>query len=235
MDMLKDKKARSVIAIYAIVFCIYLLLFLTIPFSKGIAAWISFAFTLIAFLFSLYSCWVAYRNCDSAISAVYSYPVFRVGLIYAVLQLICGVVICIIGCLVPVSYWIPLVLFALMLGTAIVGLIVTDNVRDTVLGVETKAQGATRMMMQLQLAMSAIVNFCEVEEVKEELLALNDAFKYSDPISSAATEKLEGEIAVALTALKTLVMSGDADSIVQKAHMIHVLLQNRNELCKAKK
>ena len=48
-----NKKNKSTIAVYAIIAILYLVAFVTIPFTKNIASWISFAFTLVSFVFGL--------------------------------------------------------------------------------------------------------------------------------------------------------------------------------------
>lgn len=235
MEIWKDKKVRSVLAAYVAVLLVYVTVFLAIPFPKGAAAWISFVFTVVAILFSLYACYVAFGKCGTAMSALYGYPVFRVGLIYLLVQLAVGIVLCVIGSFVAVPFWIVLVAAVILLGVAVVCVLAADNARDVAERVEETECVQTKTVVQFQVDISATVRSCADPAAKEALENLNQAFLYSDPVSNPATEQIEVQLREELTALKALVQTGSTEKILGKTAQLQQLLQERNDLCKANK
>ena len=103
-----NKKTRSFILVYGIVFLVCLLAFLIIPFQKNAASWIVFAFSLISIAAGCGISLFAFRGEQALVSKVYGFPVFRIGLIYMILQLVFSLIICIVAAFVDVPYWIAL-------------------------------------------------------------------------------------------------------------------------------
>lgn len=235
MELQKNKKVRSVLACYAVALLVYVTAFLIIPFPKEAAAWISFAFTVVAVLVSLYACWLAFAKCSDAMSAVYGYPVFRMGMIYLAAQLAAGIILCVVGSFVSVPYWVALLVGVILLGAAILGVIGMDNARDAAEQVEEAEQVQTKTVVQFQVDISATVRSCTDPAAKEVLENLNQAFLYSDPVSNPATEQIEAQLQGELVELKALVQTGSTEEILAKTAQLQQLLQERNDLCKANK
>ncbi len=72
----------------------HILAFLIIPFNKNAASWISFVFTIISIISSLLVCGCAFKAKETLVSKIYGFPIFRVGVVYALVQLVVGIVIC---------------------------------------------------------------------------------------------------------------------------------------------
>ena len=127
-----DKKSKSAIAVYAIALFVYIIAFIIIPFNKTASSWITFIFTIIAIASSLFVCKIAFSSEEKLVSKIYGFPIFRVGILYALAQLIIGIIICVINAFVTVPYWIALLISVILLGAAAIGIIITDNTRDMV-------------------------------------------------------------------------------------------------------
>ena len=235
MNMQLDKKAKSTIAIYAIILLVYVLAFLIVPFSKCAASWISFVFTIIALASSLFVCGIAFKAKETLVSKIYGFPVFRVGAIYAIVQLIVGVIICAIGAFMVVPYWIALLLSVLFLGAAAIGVIVTDNTRDMIEDIDESIKVETKNVAYFQINIAGIVDDCENPDMKAELEALNRLFEFSDPVTNAATKESEDAISTMLADLKTLVLAGSTDEIKVMITKITNALNERNRICKLNK
>lgn len=230
-----DKKAKSVIAVYSIIALVYVLAFLIIPFDKCAASWISFGFTVVAVASSLLVCGLAFKDKEAIVSKLYGFPVFRVGVIYAIAQLIVGVVICAIGAFVTVPYWIALLLSVLLLAAGAIGVIAADNARDMVEAVDESAKVQTKTVTCFRISMAGIIDACENADVTADLEALNELFKYSDPISNAETQESEEAIKTMLANLKTMVIDGTTDDVKALIKQITNALNERNRICKASK
>lgn len=235
MNMKLGKKSKSVIAIYAILLVVYVIAFLIIPFNKIAASWISFAFTIIAIAGSLLIFNFAFNAKETLVSKIYGYPIFRVGAVYALAQLSLGVVICIIAAFVAVPYWVALLLSIILLGAAAIGVIVTDNTRDLVEHVDEATVADTENVTHFQISIAGIVDCCEDGALKAELKKLDEAFRFSDPVSNAHTKESEEKLGILLDELKVFVENNNSDDATAHIKKISNALAERNRICKATK
>lgn len=231
-DNKMDKKAKSVIAIYAIVLAVYVLAFFVVPFPKIGASWICFIFTIISVVASLAVCGIAFRNGTTYTSRIYGVPIFKIGIVYAVTQIIVGIIICGIGAFLRFPEWVALLISIILLGVALIGVIVTDNARDIVEEVEEKHCYATKNMSCFQIDIAGIVECCEDSQTKEQLKYLNELFAFSDPVTGNETKAIEESIKTLLDSLQTAVANGDVEEIQKIAKQTTVALNKRNKICK---
>lgn len=229
------KKSKSVIAIYAIILAVYVLAFLIIPFDKIAASWISFGFTIVALLASLLIFNIAFNSKDTIVSKLYGYPIFKVGAVYAIAQLVIGVIISIIAAFVAVPYWVALLISAALLGAAAIGVIITDNTRDMVEKIDEATKAAVKTVTFFQISIAGIVDSCEDAGLKESLKKLNDEFRYSDPVSSEYTKESEEKINSLLSELKLFVSENNAEEANACIKKISNALAERNRIAKATK
>lgn len=230
-----NSKAKSVIMVYAIFFVVYVLAFLVIPFKKIAASWISFAFTIIAIVAGLFIFNVAFNTKKTIVSKIYGYPIFKVGVIYTVAQLILGILICAIAAFVTVPYWVALILFVILFGATAIGVIITDNTRDMVEQVDDETKSETKNITFFQINISGIVDCCEDDALKSELQKLNDAFRFSDPVSNKFTSDIEEKINSMLSKLKVSIENNNEVEATDYIKKITNALAERNRICKATK
>jgi predicted transcriptional regulator len=83
-------------------------------------------------------------------------------------------------------------------------------------------------MRGLQNKAAAMAATCENPELKSALDDLAEEFRYSDPVSSEATEKLEMRMDIMLDELKR-------DGSLKLAQEIRQTLAERNQVCKQNK
>lgn len=225
-----NKKMKSLVLIYAIIFIAYCALFLVIPFPKSGAAWVEFAATLIAICAGGGISWYAFKN-EGLKSKVYGFPMFRVGFVYMIAQLIVGCVIAVVGCFVTVPVWIAVAVSVVILAVAGIGLIGTDNARDIITEQQTQTQASVKQMKTFRLDMQYIVDICADAELKKSLEKLADDFKYSDPVTCEEISGVEENLRSQVKALSALVNS-DKELSKKKIDEISVLLADRNRRCK---
>ena len=235
MGFFSEKKSRSVALIYAIVLFLFIMAFLIIPFRKNASSWISFVFTIIGFVFSLIVCGVAFKAKKTLVSRIYGYPIFRIGVIYALAQFLTGVAICTISAFVNVPFWISILVSVVLLGMASIVVIITDNTRDIIEKVDETTKSKTKKMVFFQIDIAGIIDDCGNPEAKAELVKLNELFKYSDPVSNEETMAKENTINSLLTDLKIAVEKDDTDSVMDLTKQITNALRERNRICQATK
>ena len=115
-----------------------------------------------------------------------------------------------------------------LLGLAAIGLIAVEVTRDEVERQETVKEVKTGTMKALQAKASAMAVSCNDPEKKKALDHMAEAFRYSDPVSSDATQKLEMKLEVMLDELQE---NGNADLV----NRIESVLSERNQICKMSK
>lgn len=229
------KSEKSLIAIFVIVLVVYIIAFFVIPFNRTAASRISFTFSIVAVVSSILAFNRAFNAKEMPVSKLYGYPIFRVGMIYVLVQLVVSISVCVIETFILIPYWIALILSVLFLGAATIGMIITDNVRDVVEAVDAKFDFAIKQMTSFQISIADIVDQCKDEALRVELKKLDELFRYSDPISSEDTRESEQAIQLMLDELKVLVPGGSADEIAALTEKITTALKIRNRICKASK
>lgn len=225
-----SKKMASLLAVYAIVLTTFCMMYFVIPFPKSGAAWVMFAFSIIAIIGGCGISWYAFKN-EGLRSKIYGFPVFRVGFIYTMTQLICSIIIMYVGIHMTVPTWIAVAVSIVLLAFAGIGTIYTDNVRDYITGRYSATQTSVKQMKMFHLDMQYIVNSCSDPELKKPLEKLADDFRYSDPVSSNALSEIEENLQTQVKKLATLV---NTDKEAAKAQITEVsnLLADRNRWCK---
>ena len=230
-----NKKNKSIIAVYGILAFIYLIAFVIIPFPKNAASWISFVFTLISFVLSLGVSLYVFGKEDEMTSKFYGFPIFKIAYMYPLVQFAVGVIICLIAAFVAVPYWVALILSLIILGVSAIGVIATDNARDIVEENEAEVERVTKATKIFNLNIASVLDLCTEPSVKIELEKLAESFRFSDPVSSDATEDIESTIMEKLENLKISISSSDSDENIAKITELKNLLAERNRICKVSK
>lgn len=236
MKLGTSKKDKSLIAVYAVALVIYILTFAIVPFPKNSgAAWIAFVFTVLAFAVSYFMTKEAFFDDTPIVSKVYGYPIFRIGIIYLAVQVIFSIIILSVGFFTKVPYWTVLLPSVVFLGLAAVGFIATDNARDIIQKSDSDIKEAVKSAELFKADMAGITDLCENPDIKKKLEILEDAFRYSDPVSSEATKNLEISISGGIAELRDMIASSNNDIITAKIKDINNLLNERNRICKMNK
>ncbi len=235
MNASNNKMTKSLISIYAIVLFVCILAFVIIPFDKIAASWICFAFTVVSIICSCLVSYKAFSTGNKLVSKVYGFSIFRVGIIYAIAQIIISVILCRIGAFVAVPYWIALLLSVILLGTAAIGFIITDSSRDFVEQIDESTRADVEKVTTFQISVAVIVDRCSDAETKAKLVKLDEALRYSDPVSNLRTAEIEASISSMIETLETLIDGNNSQEALALITKIDNKLKERNRICKASK
>jgi len=228
-----NKKTVSAAIVYGIIFLTATVLFIAIPFPKRAASIVSFIFTLMSVVISLVISFYAFKDSKELSSKVYGFPIFRIGVIYTVLQLIVCFIICVVGAFVNVPVWIALVTSILLLAAAAIGVIAADNTRDVIENLDEDTRRSIKKISTLRVNMDGIADMCSDALSRKAVERLAEEFRYSDPVSSPETEEIEHRLSDGIDELRTL--TDDPETLIQKAGELSNLLAERNRLCKMSK
>ncbi len=221
---------RIALAIILVVYCV---IALAVPFPRGTAFWVCFAFTVIAICAQLYIFRIAFRKGESVRSKFYGFPIARIGIIYLVVQFIVGLVLMALGTYVPA--WVSVVICVVILGVSAVGFLSADAVRDEVERQDVKLKTNVSVMRGLQSKISAVAGQAADTANAKVLKDLAEEFRYSDPVSADALEEIEAELSNQVDLLTQAVLDGDEESVRTLAKKTGLTLAERNRLCKLSK
>ena len=228
-----SKGKFQAILILAIVLAAYLVLAFVIPFAKTAVFWLALAFTLAAFAVQLYVLKLSFTNGRDTRSKFYGFPIARIGIVYLIVQIVLSFVLMAGAKICPV--WVAVIVFVLLLAAAAVGVIAADAMRDEVERQDAQLKTDVAAMRALQSRSTALVSRCEDAALKADAQKLSDAFRYSDPVTNAATKDIEHELSACMDELEQAVLDNDTENARTLIKRTGAQLAERNRLCKLNK
>lgn len=217
------------VAVTAILMAIYNLIAFMIPFVHTAAFWVSYGFSMAAFLVVFASVYIAFVKNSDAKSRFYGFPIARIGVIYGVVQILVSLVVMALA--KWVSWWIPTLLYAIGLGAAVIGLVSAEAVVEEIKTQDVKLKDNTNTMRTLQSKVRQLAANSDSAALKE----LAEEFRYSDPVSSEAIADAEADLAAAVDQLQAAFVEGDTEAVEKFCRKTNALLAERNRLCKLNK
>ena len=225
---MKKNFTRSAICL-GVLLLLYILLAFLIPFPKTAVFWLSFGFTLVAFAVTSWALYTAFLKKPGSTSRFYGFPIARIGVIYGGGQLVCGLMFMALGKWIPT--WLAVLVYAAMLGAAVIGLMGAETVVDTIQNQDQKLKQDVRFMRELQSKVNQMAAQCSLPEVKQ----FCENIRYSDPVSSEALAEIDLDLSAAVDNLQSAIVDGDNIAIRQLAQKADNVLSERNRLCKLNK
>lgn len=200
-----------------------------IPCLKTPTFWISWGFTLLAFLIAGVAIYNSLLKNPDAKSRFYGFPIARLGAIYLVAQVALGGVCMALGHIFP--WWVPTVFFSIGLALTVIGLVSAEAVVDEIKTQDVKLKQDVSLMRALQSKISQIAAQSDDGAIR----ALAEELRYSDPVSADAIADAEADLAAAVDALQAAFVDGDSEAVKQLCRKASALLAERNRLCKLNK
>lgn len=225
---MKKDFVRSALCL-GVLLMLYILLAFLIPFVKTAVFWISFVFTLVAFAVTGWALYTAFLKKPDATSRFYGFPIARIGVIYGGGQLAVGLLFMALGKWIPA--WLAVVVYAALLGAAIIGLVSADAVVETIHTQDRKLKKDVAFMRSLQSKANQMAAQCHLPEVQQ----FCENVRYSDPVSSEALAEIEGALSAVADDLQAAIVEGNNGRTCQLARKADHLLCERNRLCKLNK
>lgn len=229
---MSKNKIRGII-ILGVVLVAYLVLALVIPFKHTGTYWVGFAFGIIGIIVSAIGVLIAFKGAESAKSKFYGFPIARLVVIYAIIQIVVSFLLMGLGFICPV--WVGIIVCVLLLVFVIIGLVATDAARDEIERQDVVIKTDVKAMRNLQSRINMLVNNCENEVVKDSVKKLAEEFRFSDPVSSEALVEIEDQLASLMDELEKAVIDGDNEGAQELIKKLSGVLQERNRLCKLNK
>ena len=229
---MKKDTMRGVVGL-GVLLILYILIAFLIPFAKTATFWVSFVFTLIAFCVVAASIYIAFVKNPDAKSRFYGFPIARIGVIYGVAQFLTGLLLMALGKWVPV--WLAVLVYAIMLGAAVIGLISADAVAEQIHAQDAKLKKDVAAMRTIQSKLSVLPGQCEDPVTAKCLTQLAEEIRFSDPVSSEATQETEADLNALTDELQKAVLEHDTAAAQNLCKRCQAVLMERNRLCKLEK
>lgn len=224
---MKKTSMRS-IAAAAVILLLYNLVVFLLPFDKETVFFVSYGFTMVAFVVAGLAVYHAFKKPDAK-SKFYGFPVARIGLIYLAVQLVLSLPFMIIG--ENVEAWIPVLLFSIVLGGGLLGLIATELTSEEIVKQDVKLKNASGMMRSIQSKVMQLTTQCEEPMLKK----LAEEIRYSDPVSHESIADAEADLSAAVDQIQQAVLDEDMESVATLSRQAMALVAERNRLCKLSK
>ena len=225
--MKKETMRAAVMAVA--VFIAYNFAVFMIPCLKTPTFWISWVYTLLAFVIAGFAIYASLLKHPDAKRRFFGFPIAKIGFSYLVAQITIGGICMALGHITP--WWVPTVFSAIMLALATIGLVSAETVVDEIQKQDDKLKKNVIFMRTLQSKINQMVVQSEYTAIKE----LANEFRYSDPVSSDAITDAEEALSVVVDELQNACVEGNNEAVAKLCHKASALLAERNRLCKLNK
>ena len=222
---------------YGIIIIILALAFSIISFlldvRKGIVFWIAYIFEMIAIFAQLLIIKVSFSDGGERKSKILGFPVFRIGIIYLIIQTIASSIFLILGDNKDFPAALVASICVLILSSAAVLCIATNSAKEQIQRIDVFKKQEQSTIIYLRSLSASLPSLTEDPSLKRALSDLAERFRFSDPVGSTATADIEYKLKCDLQSLSEKVSNGLADETTIKS--IQNDLAMRNEICKANK
>ena len=229
---MNKSKIRAIIAL-VVLLALYNLIVFLVPFAKTATFWWSYGFTWVCFGVVTLAIYIAFIRKPDAKSRFYGFPIAKIGVIYGIVQLIAGLIFMAVGQWVPA--WVAVLVYAIALGAAALGLISADAVVEEIQQQDGQLKKDVSVMRSIQSKMGRLASQCQDPEASAAVETLEEEIRFSDPVSSESLADAEADLGAAVDELVAAVVDGDSEVIKQLCRKTMALLTERNRLCKLNK
>lgn len=231
-----EKTTIKSLVIFMVLLVIYNVISFAIPFVHSSTFWGAYIFGVIAIVSQIAVVLLALNGTDSLRKLVYAYPVFRMGMIYMVIQLVVSLVFSVVASFVDkLPGWIIYVVSIVILGVFVILVLLTDITKEEVIQIEEEEEHQTVQIKTFRINIDSTMRRVEDAELLKKLEKLSDIARYSDPVSCAELYVIENEITEKLGELDSAIKIGDISYAKFLTEQVIDLFEDRNAQCKVYK
>ena len=222
-EKVKVNNRNLKIAIISILFIILNVIAFVIPIEKGNSFWITYGFTIIAFLSQIVVWRISFIGVESHKTKFLGIPLIYLTTVYLIIQIVLFAFI-IVASNVPT--WITIILNILVTGIFLMIILSTLIGRNEVDRIEVKVSEKVYYIKSLQAKIEMLALREKDPTQKQALDKLAQKVRFSDPMSHESLSELELEISQNVDQLKQV------DDMLPRIEEIEYLLTERNKMCK---
>lgn len=235
MKRLEKTTVKSLV-IFLVLLVIFNVISFAVPFVHTSTFWGAYIFGMIAIVSQIAVVFLTINGTDSLRKLVYAYPVFRMGMIYMVIQLIVSLAFSVVASFVDkLPGWIIYVVSIVILGVFVILVLLTDLTKEEVIQIEEEEERQTVQMKTFRINIDSTMRRVEDAQLLKKLEKLSDIARYSDPVSCTELYVLENEITEKLGELDSVIKLGDISYAKILTEQVIDLFEDRNAQCKVYK
>lgn len=234
-------KMSKNVKLYAVVWVILVALFNAIVFItpseyNGVdkftdTFWIGYALVTIAFIGQLVCSYIGLKE-DNLTKVFYNIPLLRISIVGLVVSIIAGAVLMAIP---TIESWIAAIVCLVILGFVAIATIKAEVVGDVVSAIDNKIKAQTFFIKNLTVDAQNLLARANTPEAKAVVNKVYEAIRYSDPMSNENLNDIESRIGYEFRTFEMAVKNDDVAIINSQAEELLILINNRNNKCKALK
>ncbi len=229
--MSKNTKRGHLVLV--LIVAVFNIIAFAVPFAKTPVFWLGYTFGMIAILFQAYIFKISFSGDGDAKSRFYGFPIARVGVYYMAAQLILSIAEITLASIIPL--WVAVIVNALLLALAVIGCVTTDAMRDEIIRQDGQLKKDVSRMRELQSLADSMLAQCNDEDMKQTVKKIADELRFSDPVSSEATQELEDEMRSQMQDIQQAIAEGDAEGAKALCGKLKGNLAERNRVCSISK
>lgn len=199
------------------------------PLDKTPTFWVGYAFGTIAIILELLVSQKVQAADKELKSRFYGWSLMIVASVYMTVQIILSLLFMVAS---SIYVWISLIVCVVCLALCGVGLIAGKSAKEIIEQIDVKVKQKTFFIKSLESDLRLLANSCGDAVTKKNIIALADAIRFSDPMSSDVLSDIEQEIAERCRKIKALVESCQYNVVNEECNHTMKLLAAWNEKCK---
>lgn len=222
---------------YAIAWAVLLVLFNVIAFvdpgwiwfdKYDAAFWIGYVFITIEFIGQFVCARFALKE-ENATRLFYKVSLISTSYTGLIVTFVVGGLCMLIS---PLTYWIGIIVCAIVLTVNIIAVVKAAAAIDEVQRIDEKVKTQTFFVKSLTVDADTLMSRAKSEGVKVACKRVYEAVRYSDPMSNDALAPVESEITVRFAKLSEAVATDDQVAVEEFVNELIILIDERNKKCK---
>ncbi len=216
-------------------YILLLLVFLTyqiavVPFAKNIVFWIVYIFSVFAIAAQAFMLHEIVKSQALIKDRIYDFPMFRISILYLIVQVAAGLVLMGLSDKVPV--FAAALTETVILAAAVMGFYAAKAAQTEAFRQEAQQHRGLAQMEELRTRVNLLIGQCEDEKTGEILHKLEEEIHYSNPLSKESTSKIEEEITVLFSEIEATALDADTENVSSLCKRMTELLRERDRICK---
>lgn len=151
-----------------------------------------------------------------------------ISVIYAFIQ----TVYCIIASICKIPALISVFVAVILLLVYLTGVFLLNRTKKVEIQAKTDP---TLTYKTINNSLYELADLCNDSDLKQELKAIADDFRFVDPVSNAETHDIEDDIINLTEQIKDCLLNGDIQSSTEFTAKLRAAISTRNRLCKNNK
>ena len=230
---MKNKFLLYFIGWLAVIALFNLIVFITPNQIDGVSKfstlfWVAYGFITVEFIIQLVCSAFVFRA-KSSQNAFYSIPIYSVSYISLGIMLVVGA-LCM--AVIAIPDWVGIIACSVVLVIHILAIVATQLLRGTLSATDQRIKQDTMFIKMMSVEAQSLMSACKAGEMAKCTNAVYEAFRYSDPMSSAPLKQLEDNIMSKFNTFSMSVNAGDVMAADTCSKELIALINERNMKCR---